>query len=324
MENVQTILDDMQLRRPKQIAQVGIGLGVEDEMLLGGDQSGDGIRLTDVQAVVAVQVIGGNEVVLAVPLADGGIGLVPRHGEFVPILMDAALHVILAGGGEIHIIQQPVDGLFHRRAVGVTGNSLHLTQVRCRGCLHAGGNLVGHVYGGGEAVLHSNGDFLGDVDDSAGDAALGQVKVIHGSKLAGGVSLCQVAAGAEQIFLGEVDQIGGGEVQQLALAGCVRGTVHLNALSKDVPHAVCAGHPWVTQGIGMQHILLAGNGLGIHNAGVMQQGQTGAAFHKGKMNAVRQLGGVQVFGNGLAGVIEEFHQRPPLFCWFYCRIVPRI
>ena len=65
MENVQTILDDMQLRRPKQIAQVGIGLGVEDEMLLGGDQSGDGIRLTDIQAVVAVQVVGTDEIVFS-------------------------------------------------------------------------------------------------------------------------------------------------------------------------------------------------------------------------------------------------------------------
>ena len=63
----------------------------------------------------------------------------------------------------------------------------------------------------------------------------------------------------------------------------------------------------------MQHaVLAAGDGLGIHDAGIMQQGRALAVLHKGKVDAVSQLGGVDVFRHRLAGVVKELHKRASL------------
>ena len=67
MEDIQPVTDDMEFRRPEKIAQMGIHGGIQYFDFLGRNQTGNGIRLTDVKGMIVVKIIGCNKIILSFP-----------------------------------------------------------------------------------------------------------------------------------------------------------------------------------------------------------------------------------------------------------------
>ena len=88
MEDIQPVFDDMEFRRPEKISQMGIHGGIQDQGFLCRHQARNGIRLPDIEGVVVVIIIGGDEIVFPFPPSDAGIRPVPCHRELITVLVD--------------------------------------------------------------------------------------------------------------------------------------------------------------------------------------------------------------------------------------------
>ena len=69
--------------------------------------------------MVAVGVVGGNEVVFAVPSCNAGVGAVGGDGKLEVILMNSAANLIFSGLIKVNAADVPVYPFFVGRAVGI-------------------------------------------------------------------------------------------------------------------------------------------------------------------------------------------------------------
>ena len=145
MENTEPVPDHMQLRGPEQIAQMGVGVRVQDPNLLRRHKPRNGIRLPDVNGVLVIQIVGGDKVILSLPSADTGIRLVPGCGELVPVLMHPPLRLVFSRRIPVDFLIVPVHSFFHTASVAVPGQGLHLLKLCGRGDAHPLRRFVGNI-----------------------------------------------------------------------------------------------------------------------------------------------------------------------------------
>ena len=218
---------------------MGVHGGIQDAGLLGGDQAGEAVCLADEEGVVAVQVVGGDEIVLALPAADGGVGLAPGHGELEAVLVDTAGDGVLAGLCPVDGARVPVHALGGGAAIGIVGDGADGFQVGGGGGFDRIRHIVGHVHRGEEAAPQAADGVCVNVGDTAGYAAFGQVQASQIGQLLTLllIFLRQGIAQVQQGLLGVVDQIVAGEEEDVILTGGVGAAIALDALSHDGPLA---------------------------------------------------------------------------------------
>ena len=97
----------MELRRPEKSADSLIGLGVEKQNLRRVHKTLDGVGAADIEGVVAVCVVGGNEIELVSPFSNAGVGSVYSDRELVVLLSKLSCDLISAGRDEVNAAKIP-------------------------------------------------------------------------------------------------------------------------------------------------------------------------------------------------------------------------
>ena len=133
MKNIQPVLNDMQLRRPKKVAQMRIHGCVQNADLLCRHKARYGVRLPYQKGMIIVIIIGCNEIIFPLPSADAGVRAMPGDGKIIMILVDSSCHLTGTGFCEVCFFHAPVHPFFHAGSVTVSGNSLYCPKLFRRG-----------------------------------------------------------------------------------------------------------------------------------------------------------------------------------------------
>ena len=145
MKHAEPSPDHVQLRRPKKISQMRIGIGIQNFHLLGRGKARYGIRLADINRMLMIQIVGGDKIIFPLPSSDAGIRLMPGHRKFIAVLMNPACDLVSTRPAPVNIPVIPVHSLFHTAAVTVHCRGLHRRKLPGRGNLCPLRHLIGNI-----------------------------------------------------------------------------------------------------------------------------------------------------------------------------------
>ena len=117
--------------------------------------------------MVAVGVVGGNEVVFAMPSCNAGVGAVGGDGKLEVVLMNSAANLIFSGLIKVNAADIPVYPFFVGRAVGIYSRCGYLADTSCALNVSFGRNSHFNVYGSCQLFYKAVGNFVGHLNLAA-------------------------------------------------------------------------------------------------------------------------------------------------------------